>query len=143
MNKTLLMVIGIIVVLALLGGSFYGGMAYQRYQTAQARAAFLQARGVNPNAANGTGGTGGTGFGGGGFGGTITGQVKSVDGSTLTISTARNVQTITIDTTTQVEKADSTTLSSLQAGDRVIVMGQRDSSGNMTASQVLIIATPQ
>ncbi len=145
MNKTVSIIIGIVVVLALMGGSFYGGMAYQTYRNNQTRAAFLAGRGFNGT--GGTGGNGGTGgaggTGAGGFGGTVTGQVKSLNGNTLQLSTARNVTTVNFDSSTRIEKADSTTVSSLQPGDRVIIMGQRDTtSGAMTASQVLIISTP-
>lgn len=135
MKKSMIIIIGVVIAVALLAGDFYGGMAYARYQNTRARAAFLGGRGFG----NGTNGTTGNNS---GFGGTITGQVKSLNGNTLVIATARNDQTINLDTTTTVEKSVSGATSDLQTGDRVIVMGTRSTTGAMTATQVLIIAAP-
>jgi len=138
--KKILTVIGMVVlVLAVAGGSFYGGIAYQRNQLARTRAAFQSGGGFPGNGTN-QGGTGGN-F-PGGFGGTVTGQVKSFDGTSLQVSTARDVTTVHFDDSTRIEMAASATATDLQAGARVIIIGQRDSSGVLTASEVLIISAP-
>ena len=136
MKKILIIVGAVVLAVALAAGSFYGGMAYQRNQADQVRANFLRSRGFDPNAAgNNANGQARRGF----FGGGLTGQVKSVDGNSLTVSTAQNVATVNLSSTTQIEKADPGALTDLQPGEQVLVTGQLDASGNITATQVLIL----
>ncbi|HEX7973360.1 MAG TPA: DUF5666 domain-containing protein [Anaerolineales bacterium] len=149
MKKVLIIIGAVVLALAIAGGSFYGGMAYQNNQQAQTRANFLRSRGITDNGAGGNGGFTGAGQGGGqggrGFGGGTTGQVKSLNGSTLMVSTAQNVTTVNLTASTIIEKSVPGATTDLQPGERVIVTGQRDSNGVVTASQVLIVpqvATP-
>jgi hypothetical protein len=135
----------IVIALFLMGASFYGGTLYQKNVQTSAQARFLASRGVsggfgggNFTGPEGTPGAGGAGR--GGFGGGSQGQVKSIDGNTLTISTAQNVTTVTLYGTTTIMKSDPGTIADLKVGDRVLVTGQRDSSGNITASQVMVLA---
>jgi hypothetical protein len=140
--KKPLMIIGVIaLVLVFSAGSFYGGMAYARNQASQIRSQFLASRGQGGNGAFNGGANGATGqrqglFGGGGG---TTGQVKTINGNVLTISTAQNVTTVNISSSTQIEKAAPGATSDLTPGERVLVTGQRDSSGNIAASQILIL----
>ncbi len=137
MRKPLIIVGVIVLVLIFSAGSFYGGMAYARNQASQARAQFLASRGLGGNG-NGAGGQRQ-----GLFGGGATGQVKSINGDVLTISTAQNVTTVNLSASTQIEKAGPGTTADLQPGERVLVTGQRDSSGNIAATQVLILPNLQ
>jgi len=141
--KKPLIIIGVIVfVLAASAGSFYGGMAYARNQASQVRAQFLASRGLGGNGGgNGANGTNGQrqGF----FGGGATGQVKSINGNVLTLSTAQNVTTVNLSASTSIEKSDPGTTTDLQPGERVLVTGQRDSSGNIAATQILILPNLQ
>jgi hypothetical protein len=133
--KKALIIGGAILLAALLSaGSFYGGMVYQRNQANQVRANFFRSRGIDPNAQNNGGGQR-QGF----FGGGATGQVKSLQGNVLTLSTAQNTTTVNLTDTTRIEKAAPAATTDLQPGERVTVTGQRDSNGNITASQVLIL----
>ncbi len=150
MKRIIIIVGAVVLAVALAAGSFYGGMAYQRNQANQVRDSFLRSRGLNGN--GGTGGAGGfpggagNGAGGGGrgfFGGGTVGQVKSVDGNTLTISTAQNETKVTLSDTTRIEKSVQGALSALQPGMQVMVTGQRDANGNITAVQVLILNNGQ
>jgi len=125
-------------------GGFFGGRAYQRNQANTVRNNFLRERGVAgfdpnaapnavPNAANNPG----RGFGGGG----ASGQVKSIDGNTLTLTTGQNETTVTLSDTTSIVKSTPGTTSDLAAGQQVMVTGQRNPDGNVTATQVLILNT--
>jgi hypothetical protein len=146
MKKLIIIVSAILLAGAIAAGSFYAGMAYKANQVSQAQANFLSARG-QPNggqfpgngqnppsgaAANGQN----PGFPGGG--GTA-GQVKTIDGNVMTLSTAQNVTTVNLTATTQVEQTVSVGTSALQPGMQVMVTGQKDSNGDITASQVRII----
>ncbi len=136
MKKILIIIGAIVLAIAIAGGSFYGGMAYTRNQEAAVRAAFFASRGIP---VTGQGANGGQRQGGFGLGGGTTGQVKSIDGNTLMLSTAENVTTVNLTSTTRIEKYAPGATSDLQSGERVLVSGQRDSSGNITATQILIL----
>ena len=148
MKKVLIIVGVIILAAALSAGSFYGGMTYERSQASNIRNQFLQARGLSGGGFDNNGGSNNGrqngGFAGGqrgGFfgGGGVTGQVKSLDGNTLSLSTAQNVTTVNLTDSTVIEKPSQGTTSDLQAGVRVVVTGQPDSNGVITASQITIL----
>ncbi len=125
MKKPFVIIGAIVLAIVIAGGSFYGGMAYQRSQN-QAR--FFGSRG-----------TGGANR---GFGGGITGQVASINGNTMTLNTGQNSITVGLSGSTTVLKTSSDTPTDLSTGEQVLVTGQRDSSGNFTASRVIIIQSP-
>jgi len=138
----------IVIALILMGASFYGGTLYQKNQQSSAQARFLASRGINGNFTGGGTFTGGGAFraegtpgaNGRGFGGGETGQVKSINGNTISLSTAQNVTTVTLSDSTVILKSDPGTLADIKVGDRILITGQRDASGNMTASQITILA---
>lgn len=140
MKKILLIIGAVLLAVLLSAGSFYGGMAYQRNQQNQIQARFFQSRGLP-----------GSGFDNNGNdfsqrrsflgGGGVTGQVKSLDGNILTISTAQNTTTVNLTDSTQIEKPATGSTSDLQPGVRVVVNGQPDANGNITASQITIVNT--
>jgi hypothetical protein len=183
MNKTILYVIGVIVLVVIAAGSgFFAGNAYAQSQSQAVVANFQQQRGT-ANAGGGQngqgaqaaagpcgfrqfGGNGGTGGGadsgtpttpttrqggsgnggtGGGQGGQFAqlgrcvaaGQVKSVDGNTVQISTATSVVTVKVDDKTQISKTDSGTISDLTPGTRVVVFSQQ-TGDSPTASGIQI-----
>ena len=154
MKKILIIVGAVVVALLIAGGSFYGGMAYQNRQIAQTRANFFRQRGQGgagqfPNDSQPGGGFGVFGYGNrgangqggtGGFarGGTV-GQVKSLNGNTLQVSTAQNVTTVNLSNTTRIEKYQAAQTSELQPGVQVLVTGERDANGNINATQILIM----
>lgn len=152
-RKVLAIVGGIILILAVAGGSFYGGTVYAQQQTANARAAFFADRGGGTGGSGGTGGgNGGTGGGffgggdgatGGGRGGGAAGQIKSIDGDTITLSTPQSEVKVTLTDTTPIEKVVTGGRADLQVGQRIVVRGVRDSAGNVTADNVQITANPQ
>ena len=135
MKKLLIIAGAVLLAVMLSAGSFYGGMAYQRNQANQIRANFLRSRGIDPNSPNNGGQR--QGF----FGGGTVGQVQSLQGNVLTISTPQNTTTVNLSDSTRIEKAAPAVASDLQQGERVMVTGQRDAKGNITASQVLILGS--
>ena len=68
-----------------------------------------------------------------------TGVVKTVDGNVITISTAQDVTTVNLTEDTRIEKYASAAITDLQPGVRVMVTGQPDDDGNITASQIQIV----
>ncbi len=139
-------VVAIVVVVAAAAG--FGGYTMGKNagvaQALSARSAFLAARGVG-----GTGGAGGFGGGAGGFGGAnggrtfdpnnfAAGQVKSVSGDTVQLSTATEVLTVKLSSQTQIEKQASGAVSDIQPGERLTVQGTRAADGTFTAQMVQI-----
>jgi hypothetical protein len=143
--KTILIIIGSIILAgAIAAGSFYGGMTYQSNQENQIRASFMEARGMtdqgqnsfNPPAGAGQFQRGGAGFPGGG----AMGQVKTVDGNVLTLSTAQDVTTVNLSDSTQIEKTVAGATSDLQPGIRVMVTGEKEDNGDITANRISILS---
>ena len=131
MKKILLVIAGIALLAVAAGAGFQYGKMYQSNQANQIRSQFLRSRGINSG--NGTGGAQAAGFGGGVFG-----QLKSVNGNTLSVTTQNGDQTVDLTANTQIEKTTAGTTADLKAGEQLVVRGQRDSSGTVTAESVPI-----
>lgn len=134
MKKVLLIIAGLALLAVAAGAGFEYGKTYQSNQANQIRSQFLRSRGIN---SNGGGGPEAGGF-GGGFGGGTFGQLKSVNGNTLTVTTQNGDVTVNLTANTQIEKTTTGTPADLQAGQQLVVRGQRDSSGTVTAETVQI-----
>jgi hypothetical protein len=143
--KNVLIIVGVVVLVGIVAaGSFWAGTTYQSNQADQARQQFMSERGIPADGAQLPEGgmpgerqflAGGAGFPGGG----TMGEIKSIDGNTLTLSTAENVTVVHLSTDTPVQKTETTGIEELQAGMRVMVIGEQDKNGEITASQVTII----
>jgi hypothetical protein len=136
MKKILLVIAGLALLAIAAGAGFEYGKSYQGNQASQIRNQFLRSRGITPS--NGSGGPEAGGFGGGGFGGGTFGQLKSVNGNTLTVTTQNGDVTVDLTANTQIEKTTAGAPADLQAGQQLVVRGQRDSSGTVTAESVQI-----
>jgi hypothetical protein len=130
------------------GGSFLGGMAFQRAQQASIQARFFAGRGGQPgsDAVQGGGGFPGGGLGGFAFGqasgaGTqgVFGTVKSLEGDTMTVSTAQDVTTVKLTDQTTIEQLVAADRSLLAVGQQITVRGTRDDSGTVTAVSIQIL----
>ena len=131
MKKILWIIAGVALLAVAAGAGFQYGKTYQGNQASQIRNQFLRSRGINSG--NGTGGAQAAGFGGGVFG-----QLKSVNGNTLTVTTQNGDETVDLTANTQIEKTTAGTTADLKAGEQLVVRGQRDSSGTVTAESVQI-----
>jgi hypothetical protein len=146
MKKALIIIAAVVLAAAIAAGSFYGGMTYQKNQANTVRTNFLRERGLdsanpggglmNPNAAGGS-------FpgGGGAMGGGVSGEIKSIDDHTITLTTAQSETKVSLSDTTTIQMTNPGSLNDLQTGQQVMVTGQRDEDGNITAVQVLILQT--
>lgn len=116
-------------------------MTYQTNQADQIRTNFFNARGGTleggfTQGMQPPGGAPGQGF----FGGLGTsGEVKTINGNVITVSTAQDVITVNLSDSTRIEKMESGAIADLQPGTQVMIVGQSDSNGNITADQVTII----
>lgn len=149
MNKALFSVLAVILVLAIAGASFYGGMVYGKSQAQTSVVTTFQG-GAAPGAqvqggvpfANITPGANGfvrgqrNGQTGGGF---VAGTIKQVaDGSLiLTDSDGKETQ-VKVTDTTLIEKNQSVKLSDLAEGETVLVSGSTAADGTVTARSVQV-----
>ena len=128
-------------------------MSYQRTQAEKIRQDFFTSRGLDSNAPSLQMGEGvppdfGTGEGNNQpgmqgsrslFGGGSVGEIKSIDGNTLVISNGQRETKVTLTDTTAIEKTTAGVLSDLQTGTQVMVTGERNADGIITAVQITIL----
>jgi hypothetical protein len=136
MGKTIGIIIGVIILCGAVGaGAFYGGTVYELQQVQTTRNAFFNGRGGTGGTGGGGGGAGGGGFGGGG----TFGVVKSISGNTIQISTPQNVTTVNLTDATVIQKTVTGAVADIHVGDTITARGQRDSSGNVTATTIQVL----
>lgn len=150
-KRNTLWIVGTItlIVIAAAGG-FYAGMIYQKNRIARnlsnAQANFIKERGQPPTqpgsgdrqAFDSQMSGGRPGF--GGMGGGISGQVKTLDGNVLSISTSEDVTTVTLGDSTKILKNQEVDQSELQPGVRVMLSGEMDQDGKITnVTQIMIL----
>jgi hypothetical protein len=113
----------VIVVVALVGGIFYGKSS----TASQATSRSLSASSTR------------SGFGRAAGGGFVSGQIISVDANSMTVSLANgNSQVVYYSSSTQVMKPTIVPASDLVAGTRVMIGGTADSSGVLTAQSIQV-----
>lgn len=141
-------VLGVVVLLVIAAatgvGAYAAGKKVGQTEALDARAQFFQDRG-GANGGNlgafggGNGGNGATGgnrqFNRDNFTG---GQVKSVNGNTIELSTATSVIKVNVSDKTQIQKMDQGTLSDVQTGQRVTVIGTKNADGSYDAQSIQI-----
>lgn len=148
MRKPIQIVLLIVLMLAVAAGSFYGGMVYGKQQVAGATlAAGFPPDGQAFPIAGQDGALGvqrGQGAGNQFRGateqpGVAFGQIEAIDGNTLTIHD-RNDNPIKVEVadTTLIEKSASVSVSDLAVGDTVIVSGNPNDDGGITARSVQV-----
>ncbi|MCO6450932.1 MAG: hypothetical protein J5I90_09125 [Caldilineales bacterium] len=151
MSKTVIIIIGIVVIAFMAGGSFYAGTVYGQQQAAATQNAnFTPGQGHFPNNGNGAPGDFPQGFPEefpqgqqpnrfGGAGGGTFGQIEQIDGDTLTISTQNSGEKQVIVTdTTLIEKNTSVGVSDLETGESVIISGSENDDGSITARSIQV-----
>jgi len=153
MNKTLQIIVGLIVLIAVAAGSFYAGTIYaQQQQTANRAAQLANRQGQNPNlnidnadgnaARNQPGGRLGNQDGGrnaGQGGGGTFGQIDEIDGDTLIVTTRNGNQIkVLVTGTTLIEKYASVSATDLEIGETLVISGSKNEDGSITARSLQV-----
>ena len=132
----------LVIILAVGGSSFYGGMKYSQSQTASKFASRGNGN-FQPGAMNNTTGTK-NGTRANGNDGMIAGEITAKDDQSITVkSRDGSSKIIFISNATETLKQASGSLSDLAAGGQVSVTGSTDASGNITAKSIQILSAPQ
>lgn len=135
MNRIVMIVLAVVILLAVSGASFYGGMLYGEGRAQSARTAVGRFTfGAPGDSNNGQGGQFGQGLRGGVFG-----QISEIGDGYLVVTDNNGKQTkVAVTDTTLIEKNASVKLTDLSTGDPVIVSGSEGSDGVFTARSVQV-----
>ena len=133
-NKNTLTIVAVVLIIVAAVGGFFVGMQYQRSQTG---AAFRQFGG-GANGGNGAfvrrGANGGT--------QTFTpvrGQVLSLGSGTMTVKEQNgSTRIVVLGSNTSYSQSQAASISALKQGDTVMVVGNQNSDGSVTATDVQI-----
>jgi hypothetical protein len=130
MNKTSKIISGIVIILVVAGGAFYGGMLYGKSQNPKASFAgfagtSFQTR-VNRTSASGSS--------------FISGNIISKDSSSITLQmpTGQGSKIIFYSDATQIAKTTAGTADDLSTGTSVSLTGTANSDGSITAQSIQI-----
>jgi hypothetical protein len=157
MNKVVATLLGIILVLAIAGASFYGGMLYGKSQSQSTVAAQgLSFAPEDPTGASGGAlGQGTRGFGVPGAGGRVprgefsqgaaagsnmlVGTIKEIGDGVLVLSANDGSETtVKVTDTTLIEKNASVELADLEAGETLMISGSTAADGSVTARSIQV-----
>ncbi len=154
MGKGLTIVGGVVLVLVVGGGAFYGGIIFERSRESDVQGRFFAERGGFPGDFGGFGQGGPGGFqqsgdhddeqgafqGRTGFSRGAAGTVKSIEGDILLLSTAQDVTTVILTDQTVISLFVDGELEDLTAEQRVTVVGQRNDEGDIVAEIIQILS---
>jgi hypothetical protein len=132
MKRTVWIILGIVVLLLVAGGSFFGGTVYGKNQAQTALAA------RRPGGFGGANGQPAANARAGGQGG-IFGQIESIGDGVLVIKDNNGKQTqVKVTDTTLIEKQAAVKLTDLATGETVVVSGSQGADGTVTARSVQV-----
>lgn len=141
MNRTVRIILGIVVLLLVAGVSFYGGTVYGKNQEQAALAARRQGAlaGAGANGQFPGQGQSGANARAGGQGGMLFGQIENIGDDTLVVKDNNGKQTqVKVTDTTLIEKQASVKLADLAEGETVMVSGSQGTDGTITARSVQV-----
>ena len=122
------------VLLLVAAGAFYGGMRFQRTRSTNIRENFFANRGGADTAGFGAGGGGGGGI--GGRRGNNMGRIESIEGNVITVGTQQEQLMVKVTDATKYLKLVEGKLGDLQVGVNIIVGGERDANGIVSAANI-------
>ena len=141
MNRTVGIIVGIIVLVLVAGGSFFGGTLYGKNQAQTALAARLPGGfpGIEENGQLPGQGRLGANARAGALGGMLAGQIKEIGDGTLTVTDNNGKETkVAVTDTTLIEKQASVELTDLTPGETVMISGSTGTDGTITARSVQV-----
>jgi hypothetical protein len=144
MNRMTTIVLGILLIVVIVGGSFYGGMVYGKNQAQQELPVMGEYEGM-PAGRGRFGGQPGTlpGANAGQMeraqGGSLFGEIESIGNGEMTITDQSGQRVkIYVTDTTLIQKQAEAALADLEEGETVIISGSQDEDGNITARSLQV-----
>lgn len=149
-RKPVIVVLAVLGVVVVAGGSFLGGMALERSRRASTQQQFFAERGFAPGGLApfsdapeggfGAFGNPGAAVESAGLGRGAGGTVQSLEGDTLTLSGAQGEITVRLTGDTMINIMASGGRADLQPGVQVTAIGEQDDSGDITAAIIQIVS---
>jgi hypothetical protein len=139
MKKTVISIVAVLVIMAVIAGSFWAGMSFGQARANQGRQQFRGPGGQGPGLF-GTpqpGQTGAERLAGG-----VMGTIEAVEGDTLVVTTQEGTIRVQTTDTTMIEKYTTVAISDLEAGEGVMVSGTRQDDGSYTARSIRVLQIP-
>lgn len=128
-NISISPILGILIVLIIAGGTFFGGMQYQKSQSPSGSGQSTQGNRNGQFQGRGTGNRNGL--------RPVTGEIISSDDKSLTVKLADgSTKIVILSQTTNINKADKATVADLKTGQRVAVFGMQNPDGSVTAQNI-------
>jgi len=143
MERAVIIVLVVVLVAAAAAGGYVYGTRVGEARANAVRQAFFQERFGGPVGQ----GTGFFGAGGGQPQGTpgpggpargVTGEVTSIQGNVITLTTSNGPVQVLVNEQTVLRKVTDLSLDELQPGEQVVVIGDRDSQGKLVARSVQV-----
>lgn len=144
MNRVLTIVLGVVLVLVIAAGSFYGGMIYGKNQAQPAFPVLGEGgelRGMRGQLGMRPGGEVDAEAGQflGRPGGMLFGEIQSIGDGELAVTDPSGEQIrVYVGETTLIQKQATVTLADLEVGETVVISGNRDDDGNITARSLQV-----
>ncbi len=140
MNRVTQIILGVVVLVIVAAGSFYGGMLYGQGQAQSSRSSSGRFAGGPTGGYNSGQGQGqGQGQRGFGQGGGIFGQISEIGDGYMVVTDNNGKQSkVQVTDTTLIEKNASVKLTDLSKGETVMVSGSQGSDGTITARNVQV-----
>ena len=121
--------IAVVLLVVGLGIGFFGGMQYDKSQTAKSATSFTNGQGRGQGGQRNSGGNGGN--------RPVAGDIISSDDKSITIKMQDGSSKIVlISGTTLINKAAQATIADLKSGEKVAVFGSTNSDGSITAANI-------
>jgi hypothetical protein len=151
MRRSVVVLAAVLGVVVVAGGSFYGGMAFQRSRQTNTQQQFFADRGFAPGGFSPLSGTPEGGFAGmgnpsfagvaGGLARGAGGTVESLEGNTLNLRGDGEEVIVHLTDETVITRMATGERSDLQPGAQVTAIGERDDSGVITAVAIQILSS--
>ena len=140
MKKTVISIVTLLVLIAVVAGSFWAGMSFGQARANQVRGRFGGQGGQAPRMFR----TPQPGQGGAErFAGGIMGTIEVVEDDALIVTTQEGAIRVRTTDTTLLEKYTTVAVGDLEAGERVVVSGTRHDDGSYTARSIRVLPASQ
>ena len=142
-KKFVTIVVAVIVLVGIIGGAFFGGVATGKNKSSTTTTQFTGRTGQFPGGGNSsTYNRSAAGF---GIGGSTMGTVSGINGDVITLTTTNgSVVQVYTNSSTRIEEVATTTLSlsDITTGENISVTGRRNQGSSVNATSIIIGSFP-
>jgi hypothetical protein len=138
MKKIWFIIAGVVLIIAVGGGAFYGGVKYgQSHFTFDNQQFPREGLAMRGGQAPGMQGSAPEGVEEGGFGGGIMGIIQSIEGNVVVVNTDAGTVKVETSDTTLIQKTMTVSVDDLEVDEQIMVMGRENDDGTITARSIM------